>query len=177
MDEKTPQAVQTPPPQDPPQAEAPKAESGKPQEPEYYTLLAKPPKKKAKEDVEAAKKIASRYLGIQALEKIVNNKKAKKQKREAALRFKPPETPEEFYDRGQRYVNGAECAVPFQERALYFRKAAEMYTGAGDYLDSPELAKKYGKNAGQIILRFEVQDGVITLPKSSNPERIALCPP
>lgn len=35
------------------------------------------------------------------------------------------------------------------------------------------LAKKYGKNAGQIILRFEVQDGVITLPKSSNPERIA----
>ena len=34
------------------------------------------------------------------------------------------------------------------------------------------LAKKYGKNAGQIILRFEVQEGVITLPKSTNPERI-----
>ena len=34
------------------------------------------------------------------------------------------------------------------------------------------LAKKYGKNAGQIILRFEVQDGVITLPKSTNLERI-----
>ena len=34
------------------------------------------------------------------------------------------------------------------------------------------LADKYGKNAGQIILRFEVQDGVITLPKSTNPERI-----
>lgn len=35
------------------------------------------------------------------------------------------------------------------------------------------LAEKYGKNPGQIILRFEVQEGVITLPKSSNPERIA----
>ena len=35
-----------------------------------------------------------------------------------------------------------------------------------------ELAKKYGKDAGQIILRFEVQEGFITLPKSSNPERI-----
>lgn len=35
-----------------------------------------------------------------------------------------------------------------------------------------ELAEKYGKNPGQIILRFEVQEGVITLPKSVNPERI-----
>ena len=35
-----------------------------------------------------------------------------------------------------------------------------------------KLAEKYGKNAGQIILRFEMQEGVITLPKSTNPERI-----
>lgn len=34
------------------------------------------------------------------------------------------------------------------------------------------LGEKYGKNAGQICIRFEVQEGVITLPKSSNPERI-----
>ena len=34
------------------------------------------------------------------------------------------------------------------------------------------LAKKYGKNPGQIILRFEVQDGLIVLPKSTNPARI-----
>lgn len=34
------------------------------------------------------------------------------------------------------------------------------------------LAEKYGKNPGQIILRFEVQESVITLPKSTNPERI-----
>lgn len=34
------------------------------------------------------------------------------------------------------------------------------------------IAEKYGRNAGQIILRFEVQEGFIALPKSSNPERI-----
>lgn len=34
------------------------------------------------------------------------------------------------------------------------------------------LAEKYRKNAGQIILRFETQEGFITLPKSTNPERI-----
>ena len=35
------------------------------------------------------------------------------------------------------------------------------------------LAEKYQKNAGQIILRFEIQEGWIVLPKSTNPERIA----
>ncbi len=34
------------------------------------------------------------------------------------------------------------------------------------------LAEKYGKNAGQIIIRFEIQMGVVTLPKSTNPEHI-----
>lgn len=128
-------------PEAPPKAEPEK--KAKAPEPEYYTLLAKPPKKKDKADVEAAKKIASRYLGIQSLEKIVNAKKARKQKKELAQRFKAPESPEEFYDRGQKYVNGAECAVPFQERALYCRKAAEMFAGAGDFQDAPELARKY----------------------------------
>ncbi|EMC60560.1 aldo/keto reductase [Streptococcus mutans OMZ175] len=35
------------------------------------------------------------------------------------------------------------------------------------------LAEKYGKNAGQIILRFENQEGFGVLPKSTNPVRIA----
>lgn len=35
-----------------------------------------------------------------------------------------------------------------------------------------ELAEKYNKDAGQILLRFEVQDGLIVLPKSTKPERI-----
>lgn len=34
------------------------------------------------------------------------------------------------------------------------------------------LANKYNKNPGQIILRWITQDGVIALPKSTNPQRI-----
>ena len=49
--------------------------------------------------------------------------------------------------------------------------------GHGDaaLLSSPvvtRLAQKYGKDAGQIIIRFEIQEGVIPLPKSSTPARI-----
>lgn len=35
-----------------------------------------------------------------------------------------------------------------------------------------ELAQKYGKDIGQIILRFENQSGVIVLPRSVKPARI-----
>lgn len=35
-----------------------------------------------------------------------------------------------------------------------------------------ELAGKYGKTPAQIILRWEIQRGIITIPKSSNPARI-----
>ena len=34
------------------------------------------------------------------------------------------------------------------------------------------LAQKYNKDAGQILLRFETQDGLIVLPKSTNSQRI-----
>lgn len=34
------------------------------------------------------------------------------------------------------------------------------------------IGERYGKNVGQVILRFEVQEGMIVLPKSTNPERI-----
>ena len=47
--------------------------------------------------------------------------------------------------------------------------------GNTDLLNNPvilELAEKYGKNSGQIILRFENQEGIIVFPKSLNPERI-----
>lgn len=35
-----------------------------------------------------------------------------------------------------------------------------------------DLAAKYGKDLGQIILRFEVQEGIIVLPKTTNPNRM-----
>ncbi len=82
-------------------------------------------------------------------------------------------------------VNQVECNPFFQQREL--RKVLEKNDvkieayqplGHGDasLLSHPVLvgiAEKYGKNAGQVILRFEVQDGLIVLPKSTNPERIA----
>lgn len=35
-----------------------------------------------------------------------------------------------------------------------------------------ELAEKYGKSAAQIVLRWDIQNGVVTIPKSSRQERI-----
>ena len=82
-------------------------------------------------------------------------------------------------------VNQVECHPFFQQRELRELLAGddvkiEAYQplGHGDasLLSHPaitRLAEKYGKNAGQVILRFEVQDELIVLPKSTNPERIA----
>ncbi|SDO50625.1 aldo/keto reductase [Alkalicoccus daliensis] len=45
----------------------------------------------------------------------------------------------------------------------------------GRKLDDPfllELAKKYGKTPAQIILRWDLQQGVVTIPKSVTPARI-----
>lgn len=82
-------------------------------------------------------------------------------------------------------VNQVECNPFFQQKELRALLAEndvkiEAYQplGHGDetllsYPDIVELADKYGKNPGQIILRFEVQDGLIVLPKSTNPQRIA----
>ncbi|MDE5831762.1 MAG: aldo/keto reductase, partial [Desulfovibrio sp.] len=82
-------------------------------------------------------------------------------------------------------VNQVECNPFCQQRALRsildpldVKIEAYFPLGHGDkkLLDDPfivSLAKKYNKNPGQIILRFEVQDGLIVLPKSTNPARIA----
>ena len=81
-------------------------------------------------------------------------------------------------------VNQVECNPLFQQKALRkvlakddVKLEAWYPLGHGDksLLENPvitALAEKYGKNAGQIILRFEVQEGFIVLPKSINPERI-----
>lgn len=82
-------------------------------------------------------------------------------------------------------VNQVEFNLFYQQKAIReimakddVKLEAWYPLGHGDetLLSNPvfgRLAEKYGKNPGQIILRFEVQEGVITLPKSSNPERIA----
>ena len=82
-------------------------------------------------------------------------------------------------------VNQVECNPFFQQRELRNLLAADGVVleawyplGHGDrkLLEHPlisALAQKYHKNAGQIILHFEVQDGIIVLPKSTNSVRIA----
>ncbi|GJJ26767.1 aldo/keto reductase [Bacillus velezensis] len=45
----------------------------------------------------------------------------------------------------------------------------------GQLLDHPvlqEIAEKYGKSAAQVILRWDLQNGVITIPKSTKKHRI-----
>ena len=81
-------------------------------------------------------------------------------------------------------VNQVECHPFFQQRELRELLAEndvkiEAYQplGHGDpkLLAHPtvtKLAERYQKDPGQIILRFEVQDGLIVLPKSTNSERI-----
>ena len=81
-------------------------------------------------------------------------------------------------------VNQVECN-PFSQqkelRAILYKNNVKLECwyplghGNTELLNNSvitELAQKYGKDAGQIILRFEVQEGFITLPKSSNPEHI-----
>ena len=82
-------------------------------------------------------------------------------------------------------VNQVECNPFFQQRELRallekdnIRIEAYQPLGHGNsalltHSAITGLAEKYGKNAGQILLRFERQDGLIVLPKSTNPERIA----
>lgn len=35
------------------------------------------------------------------------------------------------------------------------------------------LAEKHGRTAGQIVLRWHVQNGLVAIPKSRNPQRMA----
>lgn len=82
-------------------------------------------------------------------------------------------------------VNQVECHPFFQQKQLRevldaCGAALEAYfpLGHGDeaLLAHPlvtALAHKYNKTAGQIILRFEVQEGFVVLPKSTNPQHMA----
>lgn len=82
-------------------------------------------------------------------------------------------------------VNQVECNPFFQQKPL--RELLDKQNvlieawyplghGSRELLEAPAIAAAavaHGKNPGQIILRFELQEGMIVLPKSSNPQRIA----
>ena len=81
-------------------------------------------------------------------------------------------------------VNQVECNPLYQQKEIRklmaehdVRLEAWYPLGHGDkaLLENPvitALAEKYGKNPGQIILRFESQEGFIVLPKSTHEKRI-----
>jgi 2,5-diketo-D-gluconate reductase A len=68
------------------------------------------------------------------------------------------------------------------EREFHTRHGivTESYSPLGgsgaSLLDAPVLAQlgeKYGKTPGQLVLRWHIQQGIVTIPKSGNPDRIA----
>lgn len=81
-------------------------------------------------------------------------------------------------------VNQVECNPLYQQKEIRklmaehdVRLEAWYPLSHGDkaLLENPvitALAEKYGKNPGQIILRFENQEGFIVLPKSTHEKRI-----
>lgn len=48
--------------------------------------------------------------------------------------------------------------------------------GGGDLLSAPvlaDLAEKHDRTPGQIVLRWHIQNGLVVIPKSANPQRMA----
>ncbi len=81
-------------------------------------------------------------------------------------------------------VNQVEFNPYFQQKELRELLAADnvrieawapLGQGNRDLFNEPvliSLAEKYNKDAGQIILRFEVQEGIVVLPKSTKKTRM-----
>ena len=73
------------------------------------------------------------------------------------------------------YCQQKELRKILAENDVKLEAWAPLGQGRADLLTNPvitEIAEKYGKNAGQVILRFENQEGIIIFPKSTKPERI-----
>jgi len=81
-------------------------------------------------------------------------------------------------------VNQVECNPYFQQKELRKILAAHdvkleawapLGQGNAELLKDPvikKIAEKYGKDTGQVILRFENQEGILVFPKSTHEERI-----
>jgi len=80
-------------------------------------------------------------------------------------------------------INQVEYHPRFNQRELHdFCKEHGIQLEAwsplmqGELLNEPtlmEIAKEYNKSAAQIIIRWDIQTGVVTIPKSVKPQRIA----
>ncbi len=74
------------------------------------------------------------------------------------------------------YFQQKELTALMKENNVAIESWGPLGHGNKDLLNDEVILKigeKYGKNAGQVILRFEIQEGIIIFPKSTKPERIA----
>ncbi|TCP28725.1 diketogulonate reductase-like aldo/keto reductase [Scopulibacillus darangshiensis] len=79
-------------------------------------------------------------------------------------------------------VNQVECHPLLNQKELHdFCRAEGIQLeawsplGQGHLLEDPtikDIASKYGKTPAQAIIRWDLQRGIVTIPKSSNPNRI-----
>ena len=73
------------------------------------------------------------------------------------------------------YFQQKELSELMKPQGVKLQAWGPLGQGNADLLNDPvilEIAEKYGKNAGQVILRFENQEEVIVFPKSTKAERI-----
>ena len=81
-------------------------------------------------------------------------------------------------------VNQVECNVFFQQRAaqdymqskgVQMQSWATFAEGRGDLFHNAVLTKigeKYGKSVAQVVLRWQIQRGIVCIPKSTKRERM-----
>ena len=79
-------------------------------------------------------------------------------------------------------LNQIELHPDFQQkplRAVHDRLGIKTESwsplGRGQLLDHPQIGKiaeKHGRTAAQVIIRWHVEEGLVVIPKSSNPDRI-----
>ncbi len=73
------------------------------------------------------------------------------------------------------YYQQKELMKLMKENNVTVESWGPLGQGNKDLLNDPvitRIAEAHGKDNGQVILRFELQEGIIVFPKSTNPDRI-----
>ncbi|HFI0943457.1 TPA: aldo/keto reductase [Streptococcus suis] len=86
-----------------------------------------------------------------------------------------------LFNRVKPMVNQIDFNQKPEERAYLASKDIQVQSwgafaeGKFDVFTNPvltEIANKYGKSTAQVMLRFQLQSGIVSLSKSANPERV-----